>query len=161
MRKLIVLALLATAASLSGCRGYTQVRPFRSDIKTVYVQAFDNRTFRRGLEVPLTRAIEDEIKRRTPFLFASKDRADSILSGELTDFQERTQIRSEDDVVLLTRVSATVRFRWRDRLTGADIVPEQTVRESARLFEDVEATLHDLAFQEVAKRVVEHMQEPW
>ncbi len=65
------------------------------------------------------------------------------------------------DEVLINRVTATVRFRWQDRLTGQDIVPQQTVTESVRIAESLEDTLFDLLFQETAQRVVERMQQPW
>ncbi|KPK65031.1 MAG: hypothetical protein AMK73_04180 [Planctomycetes bacterium SM23_32] len=161
MRKRRAIVLCLTVCCLAGCLGYAPEPLFRSDIKTIYVEAFDNRTFRRGLEVALTRAIADEIRLRTPFAFAPKERADSILSGELLDFEESSYVKSEDDRVLLNRVTARVRFRWRDRLTGRDIVPEQTVEESARIAETLEDSLFDLVFQETAQRVVERMQKSW
>ncbi len=102
--------LLVTAALLSGC-GYATNNVFRSDIKTVYVEFFENETFRRELEVELTKAVVEEIKLRTSFKFAPKDRADSILSGEITDFSERAHVKSEDDEILLTGATVEVRFR--------------------------------------------------
>ncbi len=153
-------AVLALAA-LAGCFGYRAESLFRPDIRTVYVEAFDNGTFRRGLEVPLTRAVADEIRLRTPLVLAPREEADSVLSGELVEFSESTQVKTEDDRILLNRVTAEVRFRWRDRLTGRDIVPEQTVQESVRIAESLEETLFGLVFEETAQRIVERMQEPW
>lgn len=160
MRKRCVLSLLLVAVC-AGCFGYRAQRLFRPDIRTVYVEFFDNRTFRRGLEVALTKAVVDEIKLRTPLVLAPREDADSILSGELLEFEERTGIKSADDVILKTWVAAVVRFRWRDRLTGTDIVPPRTIREPARIAEALEDSLFDLVFQEAAQRIVEEMQEPW
>ncbi|MHC4480458.1 MAG: LPS assembly lipoprotein LptE [Planctomycetota bacterium] len=154
------LLVLVAAALLGGCWGYRHRNLFRGDIRTIYIAGFDNRTFRRGLEVPLTRAVTDEIELRTPFLPAPRNQADSILSGELVEFLESSQVKSEDDEVLLDRVTAIVRFRWRDRLTGTDIA-EGTVRESVRISEALEDSLFDQVFREVAQRIVERMQEPW
>jgi hypothetical protein len=162
MRSRYTLVFLLIAAVLcSGCPGYSTRTLFRRDIRTVYVEGFDNQTFRRGLEVPLTRAVVGEIKLRTPLILAPRDRADSILSGELVEFEESTLVKSERDAVLLNRVTATVQFRWQDRLTGADIVRTRVVRESARIAEALEDSVFDRVFEEVAERIVEEMQEPW
>ncbi|MCK4284261.1 MAG: LptE family protein [Candidatus Brocadiae bacterium] len=179
MKKRHVLTfLLVTAALLSGC-GYATNNVFRSDIKTVYVEFFDNKTFRRELEVELTKAVVEEIKLRTPFIIAPKDRADSILGGEIVDFRERAHVKSEDDQILLAGATAEVRFRWRDRLTGTDIVPEQTVVATARVAgvaaptaldavtpPRVQRGTLDLApfgrlFQKTAQSIVEKMQKNW
>jgi len=157
-RALLCLAL--TVAVCAGC-GYSARSMFRRDIRTVYVAGFDNRTFRRGLEVPLTRAVQAEIALRPGLRPAARQEADSVLSGELVSFEEKTQVKGEADEVLLTRVSVKVRFRWRDRLTGADIVPPQTVKESVRIAPEAERNISDYALRQVAKRVVEKMEASW
>ncbi|MFO7959309.1 MAG: LptE family protein [Candidatus Brocadiia bacterium] len=174
-----LLAGLALVCLLTGCFGYRAQNLFREDIKTVYVEGFDNETFRRGLEVPLTRAVQDELRLRTPLLFASREEADSVLTGELVAADEESQVKSKRGRILLQRVLVRVRFRWIDRLTGAPIVPEQTVTESVRLPTDVAETgigidgrpvpadlipqeaPFDPAFREVAQLIVERMQHNW
>jgi len=160
-KRLALALLLAMAVASAGCRGYTAGGLFPPHIRTIYLAEFDNATFRRGLEVHLKRAVEEEIKLRTPLRFAPRDEADSILSAELVDFNLRTQVETVKDETLLTRVSAKVRFRWRDRRAMVDLVPEEIVVESVRIAPALEDTLHDYLFQQVAKRVVERMQEPW
>ena len=152
-----IVALLVSAV-LSGC-GYTSAGLMPGDVRTVYVEFFDNRTFRRELEVDLTRAVVGEIRRHTRLNFAPKDGADSILRGTITDFEERTTVKSEDDEVLLERVRVKVQFRWQDRLTGADIVPPQEVVESSRVAQG--ESLRDIPLQEVAQRIVQRMEAPW
>jgi hypothetical protein len=162
MRKLLGLMLpLAAVALWSGCAGYSSSSLYRDDIKTIYVRFFDNRTFRRGLEVFLTKAVVDEVKLSTPLVFASRDQADSVLTGELMEFRLQTAVESQKVEVIVTRVTAVVKFRWYDRLTGADIVPEQTIEETVRIAPTLEENEHDLVFGEAAKRIVEHMREPW
>ena len=160
-RRCGIVAVLAAAACMGGCRGYSSTTLFRPDIRTVHIRVFDNRTFWHGYEVGLTRAVEDEIKLRTPLILGKAGSADSILSGELLALDLDTEVKSEDDVVLLSRVNATVRFQWVDRLTGADIVPPQVVHESVRVAWVTEEDAEDALFREVAQRVVEQMQAPW
>jgi hypothetical protein len=158
LRLTLTLTLLTL---LCGCAGYAPANLHRGDIRSVYVEAFDNETFRRGLEVPLSRAVASEIKLRTSLALAPRDEADSVLSGELVDFVQRTRIKSDKDNVLLQRVQAVVRFRWVDRLTGRDIVPPQTVRESARVPVALGESLTDRVFAETARRIVERMEQNW
>jgi len=178
MRKRL-LAGLVFVFLLTGCLGYRAQSLFREDIETVYVEGFDNVTFRRGLEVPLTRAVQDELRLRTPLLFAPRDEADSVLSGELVAADEQSQVKSKRGRILLQRVRVKVRFQWKDSLTGADIVPEQTVTESVRLPTGVAETGVGLdgkpvpadlipqeapfepAFRELARLIVERMQRNW
>ena len=47
--------------------GYTTRPNYDECIKTVYVPIFDNKTFRRGMEFDLTRAVIREIEAKTPF----------------------------------------------------------------------------------------------
>ena len=67
-RRCVVIAVLAAASVVGGCRGYSPDSLFRPDIRTVHIRVFDNKTFWRGYEVGLTRAVENEIKMRTPLL---------------------------------------------------------------------------------------------
>jgi hypothetical protein len=156
-----IIAAVAVAALAFGCRGYSPDSLFRQDIRTVHIRVFDNKTFWRGYEVGLTRAVENEIKLRTPLVLGRADSADSILSGELVGLDLNTEVKSKQDQVLITRMNAVVRFQWVDRLTGADIVPPQTVSESVRVAWVTGENAADYLFQEVAQRVVEQMQEPW
>jgi len=154
----LMLALLCAGAG--GC-GYSTATLLRSDIRSVHVPVFENRTFRRGLEVELTRALVRELTLHTHLRIAPADRADSTLSGELVDFAQETVTKSAQGDILLKRLQATVRFRWRDNLTGRDIVPPQRVVESetVALARAEQPELH--LFRKVAQRLVEKMQREW
>ncbi len=178
MRKLALGALVVLLLAV-GCWGYRAGNLFREDIRTIYVEGFDNRTFRRGLEVPLTRAVMKEIKLRTPLLPAARDQADSILTGELVDVTEHTRVKAERGTILLQRVSLEVRYWWRDRLTGADLVEPRTIVESTQVVtpavelgagvdgDPVPADLvpqeapFEVPIRELAQRLVESMEANW
>ena len=65
---------------LSGC-GYTVGNGFSPDIRTVSVPIFENATFRRGIEVQITEAVQKEIQKRTPYRLAKGLDADTRLTG--------------------------------------------------------------------------------
>ena len=168
-RRTVLLLGLAVLA-LAGC-GYSTHSLYRDDIKTIYVQFFDNETFRRQLEVGLTKDVVNEIKLRTPLIFAPRAEADSELSGTITVSEVSTQVKQTKDLVVLQRARLEVRFRWRDRLTGRNIVPEQVISDTSRVpvmfvngvFQDSpeQTALFDLALREAARRIVENMEQSW
>ncbi len=170
-------AVVLGAQLIVGC-GYHAQTLFRDDIRTVYVEAFDNVTYRRGLEVVLSRAVSEELRLRTPLVFAPRDEADSVLSGALLEADESTRVETESGVVVLQDVSVRARFSWRDRLSGAAIVPSQEVQASVR---EVPAAIDseggpgvvvpadltrleasfEAALRRLAERLVERMEGNW
>ncbi len=174
----LMVGLLGLVALSQGC-GYTAGGLLPEDVRTVYVEFFDNATFRRENEVALTKAVVSEIKLRTPLILAPRDEADSVLHGQIVDFQEQTHVKTEHDEVLLTRARVKVQFRWTDRLTGADIVPEETVEEMAQVpggavgapagsvpppyvqRSSPMATQFERLFQKTAQLIVDKMEKSW
>ena len=154
------LALALSCALLAGCN-YSTHTLLREDIQTINVTVFDNTTWRRGLEVELTRAVVNEVKLRTRLRLAPPQEAESTLEGELLSYSENSVVKDEDDEVLLKRATVKVRFRWVDNLTGRDIVPWQTVSESKLVALSRSDPLADTVFREAAQRVVEKMEREW
>lgn len=168
IKRLPMVAVTALVAGvlcvLSGCgymtgRGYTPASLYPAGVETVYVAGFDNETFRQGLEVPLTRAISRELTEFSSLRLASKDTADSILTGRLVEFKETVAVKDEDDTILLKNVELTVSFAWRDRLTGTNIVPPRTLTERVRVVPGEITAEYNL--REVAQRIAQSMQEDW
>jgi hypothetical protein len=153
-------ALFLIAAFAAGC-GYSTSALIRDDIHTVHVPVFDNHTWYRGIEVELTRAILDEIKQHTNLLIASGADADSTLEGEITDIQLETLTKTEDNVVLLKRITIEVRFRWRDNLTERDILPWQKIVEKTVVPPLPGDSPEALPFRELARHLVERMEKDW
>ena len=87
---LLALAVLACA----GCSGYSSRSLIDPKYKTIYVQTFNNLTYYRGFELRLTREIINKINARTHLQIAPRDRADTVLSGQVSNF--RQQVLTED-----------------------------------------------------------------
>lgn len=129
-----IFALCAAGASLplAGC-GYTQAdysaaagdegkashTLYRDDVRTVAVPIFTNRTFERNLEFDLSKAIVNYMESNTPYKAAPKDRADTILEGEITfvdiDTVSNSAFTSTPQEQLMT---IRVNFTWKDLRTG-------------------------------------------
>src|SRR3954468_5957748 len=56
---------------------------YRTDIQTVAVPVFSTRSFQRGVETQWSSAVIKQIEQRTPYKVVSRDRAETILEGEI------------------------------------------------------------------------------
>jgi hypothetical protein len=173
MHRFKLLLLLTVIISLPiGC-GYTTDRtaPFRTTnadderIRTVAVDVFESREFRRGLELQLTEALAKRIEIETPFKLAKKGRADTLLSGEVLDVRQAT-IGRDFRTVMPRETAATfvVTFEWKDLRNGEILLSRpnyvQTIDYIRPLGEDFHhASQH--AIDRLAERMVEEMQSDW
>ena len=89
--------LLAAWLVSAGC-GYSSDRSqvFRTTnantdrVRTVALDIFESREFRRGLELQLTEALAKEIESTTPFKLAKKNLADTTLTGQIFEVRQGT-----------------------------------------------------------------------
>ena len=102
---LLLLPVLLTLPLVTAC-GY-RVEGDRSQsaldggaLPLVAVEPFDlEKTYRRGIEVTLTRLVNDELRARTPRAAVSPEDADWILSGIVTRWDKRVLSEDSQDVV--------------------------------------------------------------
>ena len=157
--RLQVLVALAWLLSLAGC-GYRSGALIPPHVESVHVEMFDNETFRRELEIPLTRALKDEVARRTNLRLATAGAADSTLSGTITRVRARAIVYDQADEVLTQDITVHVRFEWRDargRLLSSSTVSETVQRFAPR--DETQADAVQAAIQDLAERIIEEMQE--
>ena len=65
-------------------------------------------------------ALRKQIDRSTPYRNAPKERADTIISGEVLEWREATLGRGfESDYPRETAATLIIRFRWQDMRTGS------------------------------------------
>ena len=160
LRTAAVYLALITLLFACGC-GYTTRFLIREDVKTVYVPIFDNSTYYRGFETALTSAVVDEINNFTDLRIASREDADSILTGRLVAVGENVERKGEDDAIILKDIAFTVHLRWRDTRSQADIRPPFTITDTARLYAHDDQDEMGRAFREAAQRIVQAMEENW
>lgn len=124
-RKLLaLLGVMVAIGILPGC-GYSSTRPFRTDIRTVHVEMFQSKEFRRELEFRLTEALTKRIEMDTPYKIAPRKTADALLSGEILKVENRT-LGEEYETGLPREIASSllVRFTLKDLRTG-DILVER------------------------------------
>jgi len=158
------LALAVMATGLVGC-GYSNESLHRDSVRTVYVDMFQSRSFRRGIEFQLTEAIRKEIAQSTPYKNAERGKADTILEGEILDWDEAA-IGKSFVTNRAREIAGTllVRYRWQDLRTGKLLVDRPTAITTVqyvRPLGEQDFDGYQLAVDQMARQIVESMETPW
>ncbi|MCX5646335.1 MAG: LPS assembly lipoprotein LptE [Phycisphaerae bacterium] len=157
-------ALLADGCGVS--TGYTNTSLFPSDVNNVYLEMFDNRSFRRGIEFTLSDALAKRIEVDTPYkIVSSRDRADSVMSGQVVTAGESI-LTIERDIgrALEKEVVLTAVVNWKDMKNGKLMINSRTVTAAASYSEfqgQDFAYASAVAANKLAQDIVQLMENPW
>jgi len=157
-------ALPAVCMVLAGC-GYGTQRPFRTDIKTIHVDMFHSKEFRRELEFRLTEALVKRIEMDTPYRCADRRTADALLSGEILRVKNIT-LGDEFDTDLPREIGSTavVRFRLQDMRTGEILTERPRFVFQTSYIPPLGETFSDAmtrSMDGLAESIVEAMESEW
>jgi hypothetical protein len=149
----------------SGTSSYKWASLYREDISTVAVPIFTNKDFRRGTEFSLTSAIIKQMEAHSHYRVAPRERADTILEGEIVSVDlstlsrdVRTNIPQEQLYVM------TVNFRWTDLRSGRILVERQNFQQTAPFYGPLgegEFVGSQTAVERLALAIVQEMQADW
>ena len=153
------------SADTSGHSSYKWASLYREDISTVAVPIFTNRDFRRGIEFGLTSSLIKQMEAHTPYRVAPRDRADTILEGEIvsTDLgtlsrDVRTNVPQEQLYVM------TVNFRWTDLRSGRILLERRNYQQTAPFYGTLgegDFVGSQTAIERLALAIVQEMQADW
>jgi hypothetical protein len=155
----------------AGC-GYTVGNGFNPDVKTVSVPIFENDTFRRGIEVQLTEAVQKEIQKRTPYRLAKGLNADTRLTGRIVQTRKDVLGENQFDDPRELQLSLMIVTKWENLRTGEILavqevplsptaIPLTTQAEFAPEVGQSLATGTQVAIDQLAQRIVNMMETPW
>ena len=138
---------------------------YRSDVHTVAVPTFVNRTFAQGVEFKLTKAIVGQLESQSPYKVVPRERADTILEGEITGARWHTVSNSRVSAVPQEQIySIIVRFTWRDLRTGKILAHRHDYEQTAPFY----PTLGEDPFvgeqaniERLALAIVQELQADW
>jgi hypothetical protein len=130
-------------------------------IRTVALDIFESKEFRRGLELQLTEALAKRIESETPFKLVKKERADSLLSGEVREIRQSTIGRDFADArPRETTATVVISYQWKDLRTGEVLLDRpnyvQTVDYIRPLGEDFYHASQRM-MDRLAERMIEEM----
>ncbi len=156
--------LVSLPVGLAGC-GYSSNAVFQDDVKTVYVDMFESRTFRRNLEFMLTEAVKKRIATDTPYRVAAREKADTILRGEVLEARQtayapdfRTRQPREKQLTLVVRV------QWKDVRNGKMLVDRPLLLQSVDYTPaagESEPFARQKDIDRLAARIVAQMYNDW
>jgi hypothetical protein len=164
-------ALLCIAATLlPACGvgdGYRFGSAYRADIDSVAVPIFENATTEVTLEQTLTEAIIKEIHRSTPWKVLPRGRAQTELSGVITNVDLRKLVTDQTSGLgQELAVTLTVSFQWRDARTGEVLVARRNYRAAEPFVPAVGAQERielgqRAAIQQLARDIVAELRGSW
>jgi len=160
----VLIGLLLTSAAMAGC-GYRAGGPYRSDIRTVYVDMTGSKEFRRDLEFMLTEALKKRINTDTPYRLAPREKADTILVAEV--LEERQAAMAPDFRSRQPRektLTLAVRVQWKDVRTGRILVDHPALLQAVDYLiptGETERLAQERAIDRLAGRIVALMYEDW
>ncbi len=163
-RQLPWISIVALLVILPGC-GYKAGGPYRTDVQTVYVEMFGSREFRRDLEFMLTEAVKKRIGADTPYRLAAREKADTILSGEV--LEERQAAWAPDFLSRQPRekqLTLAVKLQWRDVRTSkllADVPVQLQTVDYLTPTGETEKFAQERAVDGLARQIVAKMYEDW
>lgn len=165
---MLMLGLLALFAlfvgSVTGC-GYSAKTNFPTDVQSVQVKMFGNRSFYRGVEFDLTEALVKEIELRSPYKVVSNAAADTLMEGTVVGVNQiRLSRRREGGLPQEMEVQILVDFVWRNQRTGKIITDRKGLTVIGRYVPAAEETRsagqHE-AVQKMATQIVSAMAAQW
>jgi hypothetical protein len=165
--KFFIFILVSWAALFfAGCSGYSSKPLYSQDIKSVYVEMFDNTTFTRDIEYDLTDAVAKRIEAETPYKIVSdRSRADTVLSGSVVGIGTLPlTIERETGRALEQQAEISASFSWKNLKTGEYLLENSTATATASYSEFQQQGFDyasKVATNKLAERIVEQMQTGW
>ena len=123
------------AVTILGCErtnprvGYTSRSLFDTSIKSVQVNIFSSKEFRRGLEFDLAEALVKRIETDTPYKVLKDSQADTILEGQIMSVsQDVLADEYRSDLPAEKQQQMAVLCTWKDRRTGRILAKTNRIR---------------------------------
>jgi len=170
-------AVALMAILLSGGCGYTQMgsaptggyqwkSEYREDVHTVAVPIFTNRTFYRGAEFGLTKAIINQLEGQTPYKVVSRERADTLLEGSIENVHVRTLSLDQYGRVIPQEqlFVMDVNFTWKDLRTGKVLCERKDYEQTAPYYPTLGETqflAQQQSVEVLALAIVHELQADW
>jgi len=160
----MAVALLAALAA-AGC-GYSTEPLHRTDVRTVAVNIFGNKDFRREMEFDLAQKLTKTIEDRTRYkVVHDPKRADTEIRGEIIAFQAPVLTENvQTDSPMEIDVTIMAWFEWKDLRTGEILARRDEVSGSgqyAPAIGETQSSATSDAISRLARRIVEYMEKPW
>lgn len=158
----LLLSLLAGCAHHSS---YHWSSLYRQDISTVAVPIFTSKDYHRGVEFELSDALVKKIEEFTPYKVASRDKADSILEGEIVSIRPLTlTLDPHTATPQEQQYSIVVNFTWKDLRTGKILLSREGFEQTSTYYPilgESQYVAAQSASERLALGIVHEMEAEW
>jgi len=108
---------------------------YREDVKSVAVPIFKNKSYDRGVEFSLSKAIVNQVETRTPYKVMPRERADSILEGEIVSVSRQTLSSDPTaDIPQEQLYVVRINFVWKDLRSGQILCERRNFEQTATFY---------------------------
>src|SRR3954469_20483521 len=119
----------------SGSSWYQWKSLYRQDVRSVAVPIFKNKSFERGVEFALSKALVNALEANTPYKVAPRERADTVLEGEVQDVRLRTVSNDSRAAIPQEQLYVVrVNFVWKDMRTGRVLCQRENFEQTASFY---------------------------
>ena len=145
--------------------GYQWRSLYREDVRSVAVPIFTNKTFRRGVEFALTKALVNQIEAKSPYKVVPRERADTILEGQIVEI--RLQNLSSESTLAIPQEQLyvlTVDFIWKDLRTGRILTERKNFQQTTTFYPTLgegEFVGSQQSVERLATGILQEMQANW
>lgn len=138
---------------------------YPDNVRTVAVPIFANKTYQRGIEFGLSKAVINQLESRTPYKVTSREKADTILEAQIVDAGVRYLSRNLSNALPQEQLYyIIVNFTWKDLRTGKILVDRRGFSQHAPYYptlgEDPFVGSQD-NIEKLSIAMVEELQAPW
>jgi hypothetical protein len=155
----------SSGSSDSSNTGYHWRSIYRQDVKTVAVPIFANNDYQRGVEFTLSKALVQQIEANTPYKVVPRERADTILEGEIVQVRVNTLSESTQSALPQEQLlDVQVNFTWKDLRTGRILVARRGMEQTATFYPTLgegRTTGTQAATEKLALAIVQELQGDW
>ncbi|MGH7214898.1 MAG: LPS assembly lipoprotein LptE [Tepidisphaeraceae bacterium] len=145
--------------------GYRWQSLYRGDVQTVAVPIFTNKDFTRGVELRLSKAVVNQLEAHSPYKVVPKERADTILEGEVVEVRQNTLSQDPDTTLPQEQLlSVTVNFLWKDLRSGRILVQRRNFEQTAAYYPTLgegQYVGQQQAIERLALAIVQELQADW
>jgi hypothetical protein len=149
---------------LGGC-GYHTGSLYRQDVQTVAIPIFTNRTFYRNVEFDLTKAVINQLEARSPYKVVDRERADTILEGEVVEVRVGTLSESLRNALPQEQLyTVRVNFTWKNLRTGRILAQRKNFEQSVAYYPTLgegQFVGSQNAVEKLAIAVVQELEAEW
>jgi hypothetical protein len=145
--------------------GYQWRSLYRQDVRTVAVPIFTTRSFDRGVEFNLSEAVVKQIEATTPYKVVPRERADTVLEGQVVDVTVGKMSTDPDSAIPQEQMlGVTIDFTWKDLRSGRILVERRGFEHTATYYPTLgegRFVGKQQAVEKLALAIVQELQADW